>query len=293
MASQYSVVQYVPDPIADERINIGVVVIGDSGPRVQFLSNWDRVKRFGKEDIGFLREFASRLASEIKQAGQELQLKDTGSIETRLEKMVSGWKNSIQFTPLRGSLKSSADLLEEARLTFLVDHAREQQGYRDRGQAANATRKAIRLALEKRFSNRSDDFLRANEPIDGRFVKHVFDAVVANGIPYLAAHALSFEIPEPKQLVRVVDAIAFQAEDVKGLSPDLPIGIVVYPPKENAPNYGLALEMLGRARTIFGGLDIPLLGATEVEPWAEPAVDRLANSRTNTPTEPQLSIAAG
>jgi hypothetical protein len=291
MASQYSVVQYVPDPIADERINIGVVVIGDSGPRVQFLSNWDRVKRFGKADIGYLREFASKLAAEIKHAGEELTLKDPGSVEKRLEKMVSGWMNSIQFTPLRGSLKSSADLLEEARLTFLVDQVRERQGYRDRGQAANATRKALRFALEKRFSDRSDDFLRANEPIDGRFVQHVFDAVVANGAPYLAAHALSFEIPEPKQLVRVVDAIAFQAEDVKGLSPDLPIGIVVYPPKEKAPNYGLALAVLARAQTIFGGLDIPLLAPTAVEIWAEPTVNRLANARSNTPTEPQLSIA--
>jgi len=168
---------------------------------------------------------------------------------------------------------------------------RERQGYRDRGQAANATRKALRFALEKRFSDRSDDFLRANEPIDGRFVQHVFDAVVANGAPYLAAHALSFEIPEPKQLVRVVDAIAFQAEDVKGLSPDLPIGIVVYPPKEKAPNYGLALAVLARAQTIFGGLDIPLLAPTAVEIWAEPTVNRLANARSNTPTEPQLSIA--
>lgn len=290
MPSQYSVVQYVPDPVADERINIGVVVIGDSGPRVQFLSNWDRVKRFGKEDIGYLREFASRLAVEIKHASEELQLKDSGSIEKRLERMVSGWMNSIQFTPLRGSLKSSADLLEEARATFLVDLARERQGYRDRGQAANATRRALRLALEKRFSENPDDFLKVNAPIEGRWVPHVFDAVVANGAPYLAAHALSFEIPEPKQLVRVVDAVAFQVEDVRGLSPELPIGIVVYPPNESAQNYGLALEVLVRARTIFSGLDIPMLMPTDVELWAAPAVNRLANSQSNTPTEPQLSM---
>lgn len=29
MVSRYSVIQYVPDPIADERMNVGVVVFND------------------------------------------------------------------------------------------------------------------------------------------------------------------------------------------------------------------------------------------------------------------------
>jgi len=51
MVSRYSIVQYVPNPIADQRINIGVLAFDDNRVCVRFLSNWERVKRFGMEDI--------------------------------------------------------------------------------------------------------------------------------------------------------------------------------------------------------------------------------------------------
>lgn len=55
MASRYSIVQYVPNPITDEWINIGVVAFDDNDVRVQFVNNWGRVQAFGREDINFLR----------------------------------------------------------------------------------------------------------------------------------------------------------------------------------------------------------------------------------------------
>jgi Protein of unknown function (DUF3037) len=36
MASKYSVIQYVPDPIADERINIGVIAFDNQNIRTLF-----------------------------------------------------------------------------------------------------------------------------------------------------------------------------------------------------------------------------------------------------------------
>jgi hypothetical protein len=56
MTSRYSVIQCISNPIADERINIGVFAFDDETVRVHFLSRWDRVRCFGiSEDISFLR----------------------------------------------------------------------------------------------------------------------------------------------------------------------------------------------------------------------------------------------
>ncbi|MBD2774779.1 DUF3037 domain-containing protein [Iningainema tapete] len=61
MVSRYSIIQYVPDPIADERINIGVVVFNEDAVKSRFLTNWERVRLFGMEDIDFLKDFADRV----------------------------------------------------------------------------------------------------------------------------------------------------------------------------------------------------------------------------------------
>jgi Protein of unknown function (DUF3037) len=59
MPGYYSVVQYLPDPVTDERVNIGVITYGDGGIRCRFLRTWTRVRMFGGEDVSFLREFAA------------------------------------------------------------------------------------------------------------------------------------------------------------------------------------------------------------------------------------------
>jgi hypothetical protein len=52
MTSWYSVIQYVPDPIAGELINIGLLVSDEQEVQVHFLQNWERVRCFGmSEDI--------------------------------------------------------------------------------------------------------------------------------------------------------------------------------------------------------------------------------------------------
>ena len=60
MVSRYSIIQYVPNPIADERMNIGVLAFDNENVRVQFLRNWSRVHDFGGENIRFLRDFAKK-----------------------------------------------------------------------------------------------------------------------------------------------------------------------------------------------------------------------------------------
>src|SRR5215210_4704143 len=105
MPVYYTVVQYLPDPVTDERINVGVIVFGDGQVRSHFLHDWRRVRQFGAEDIGFLLDFADR----VKQAtGSQLPLTDDYPSQPITEELLANiagtWINSIQLTPARASL---------------------------------------------------------------------------------------------------------------------------------------------------------------------------------------------
>ena len=109
MVSYYTVVQYYPDPIADERINIGVIVFGDGQLRSHFLQDWRRVEQFGGEDISFLHDFARRT-----EAWDETTLKDC----------MGRWKRSIQFREPLPSLLEPENLLDEMARLFLRESSK-------------------------------------------------------------------------------------------------------------------------------------------------------------------------
>ena len=121
MASKYSIVQYVPNPIADERINIGVVAFDQDKVGVRFLHNWERVEHFGMENIDFLKDFAQRMqeAASLGLLFPGDRDDDTPKHE-RLKKVARGWMNSVQFTEPRGSLESVDSLLEDIAETYLI-----------------------------------------------------------------------------------------------------------------------------------------------------------------------------
>lgn len=49
----YSVIQYLPDFVREERINVGIVVWDKEDVIVRLLSNWDRVRLFsGDPNVG-------------------------------------------------------------------------------------------------------------------------------------------------------------------------------------------------------------------------------------------------
>src|SRR6266571_3423111 len=54
MPTTYTVVQYVPDPIADERLNVGVIAVSGGRARSRFLTNWLRAERFGNARVRVL-----------------------------------------------------------------------------------------------------------------------------------------------------------------------------------------------------------------------------------------------
>ena len=185
MPSHYSIVQYVPDPISDERINVGVIVTGDSGVvRVRFLSHWQRVRQFGLSDVSFLREFAR--AIEMRQG--ELDLSQTQWTEPVLRRLSSEWMRSIQFTEPRASLKDVDSLFEEIVVRFLRDVGPAAVSYRRRREARDLTARAVKEALRHRFGYAAGSLVKTRFALRGASnAAHHFDVVAANGHALFAA----------------------------------------------------------------------------------------------------------
>lgn len=123
MSSHYSIIQYVPNPIADERINFGVLVFDEHSVRTRFLQNWGRVRSFGKpESIDFLKDFADKMEAAAKD-GLLFPGEVLGKVPRceRMTKIARDWMNSIQITEPRGSLLGVDELLEDTVKLFLVE----------------------------------------------------------------------------------------------------------------------------------------------------------------------------
>src|SRR5215216_2591135 len=130
MPAFYTVVQYVPNPIADERINVGVVVFADGQLRSRFLRDWGRVSRFAQEEIGYVREFADWVGDAAVQSAVGLVTAALPGFsppfradEQTIRRIAEEWSNSIQLTAPQPSLEDPDTLLQSMAQTHLREPA--------------------------------------------------------------------------------------------------------------------------------------------------------------------------
>lgn len=276
MASRYSIIQYVPNPIADERINIGVLVFDEKIVKVHFLRSWERIKCFAREDIKFLRDFADRMGKASKN-GLLFPNDDPNNGQSRvdrLRKVSRGWINSIQFTEPRGSLENIDSVFEDTIRTYLVDEIPVQQNMRDRQSAKRIVTSSVKNVLKGRFGKKADKLLKkdADAIIKGVSDSHNFDVSVANGHPYLAAHGVSFEIRTHKE---TLDALAWWIQDVKELDGSFPLAIVTLPPKPDFPDYFRLLETYNHTKETYTNLGASVLGEEEFPIWTDRILEKV------------------
>lgn len=268
MPSHYSIVRYVPDPIADERVNVGVVVFGEGRVLTRFVNRWSRTKTFGGEEVDFLREFAR----EIGEPQRNLLAFSQPWTDDTLSTVSRRWKNSIQLSEPRASLKDPDSLLAEVAATFLREQPVRHRRGRDKRAAVSLATQSVTSALRNRLSN-ADDLLKRRVPIEGKFGPHVFALVVGNGKPMFAAEGLSFEGPDSDALRNEVKALAWAIDDVRKASPRLPLGVVVLPPRRGVT------ETFKHAQRAIKGLRADFVLEQNIAKWAELQARRISGSK--------------
>src|SRR5437899_1710203 len=117
MPSQYCVVQFVPDPIADERVNIGILAFDDKKVRSVFLDDWRRPLALAGPSVMPLRKVIRDLElGSVDDAQEQLLQSHGGTVHLTSEligRFAERWSHSVQLTPPRGSLADVDTVLEE------------------------------------------------------------------------------------------------------------------------------------------------------------------------------------
>ncbi|MCU0532922.1 MAG: DUF3037 domain-containing protein [Hydrococcus sp. Prado102] len=273
MASRYSIIQYIPNPIADERINIGAIAFDEDVVRVQFLQRWERVRDFGMENIDFLKDFAARM-KEATAAGLLFPGDEPDMLprQERLRKIARNWFNSIQFTEPRGSLEDVESLLQDIAETYLRETQTAQPQFRSRQDAVKVATKRIKKILERIANKEAEELLKKDYSLHGSHADHKFDVVVANGKPYLAAQAISFEVkvPEPIQ-----NSISWMIADIKQNKPDFPLAIFALPPKQESRHYKDLERIYQKTTSMYSNLGADVVGEKEIDSWVSRSLEKI------------------
>jgi hypothetical protein len=270
--SYYSIVQFLPDPIRDERINVGVLAYDDSGAVTgHFIRDWKRIRSFAGQDVAFLQEFVRELAAATSaQAALALDGCPSPCSPNDIQRMASRWINSVQVSEPRASLLGRDDLLTRMSAQFLAPApARKRRAFRDRRQAVSLARRSLVSALAAApAAQRKNVKMEPKLQVSGALDQHVFDAALLNGKPLLGVQGISFEGPSTVQQQREVDATAWTIDDIKKKHPELLIGVIALPPRHKGKTYATA-------RKIFTGLGAEVVDEDGAAAWAARATEQV------------------
>lgn len=254
--SFYAVVQYIPDPVADEKVNVGVLAFGDGRVRARFIGNWSRaVQLSGQRDVSFLQEAASALAA---------------ATEDEIRATERSWPAVLQLTEPRGSLLDPETLLNEMAERFLKAQPVAVHAARTHQQAASIVRKRVKESLFLRYGKDAAALVRPNLEARGRNASHTLDVAIGDGSLMGGVFALSFEVE--RALDREIKATAFSAEDLRAANPKLPLAVAALPPRDPAR------DLFFFARDLFPKYGVPLLVDNEIDEWTDKIAGLLAKA---------------
>ena len=278
MPAKYSVVQYFPDPVSGERINIGVLVFGDGQIRSKFLNDWERVRRFADGDIDTAKAFSEWVKYETQHpydAPASTPLRNISAplhLDTNLIERMSGeWSNAIQLTPPQPSLEEPEALLARLTKVFLREPQRRDATFRDREFVAHHAFHALRDAVARRLdSNTARTVVKSNYVVGGKLVPNIpVDLAVQNGQIFLVSQAVSFETPDPGVVDRQVREAIYRLRDIRDLRSGIMLDVVALPPTPEQHPSGRILEAFEALPEMCQQIGAKLVLDQNVPDWAD------------------------
>ena len=270
MGTVYSIVQYVPDPIAGERINIGLIAVEEGRAACRFLDNWDRVNCFGSgADVEWLTEFATSIQLSCKES--TMLVKTTPELTmSSLRRMSEQWTYSIQLSQPSPSLLRCDQLIEDLAPLMLKDIKSGQPArktFRDRRTLVLDATDHLSRALIRRASGRESarEYVRSSYPYMGNKKEHRLDVAVAFDRVYFGAFAISFEIPTVQTLEVLSDRLLWKVSDLRAAHPDDRFAVVVYPPLGNGHADPKVRELYFDTSRICESFAAPFVTQTQFE----------------------------
>jgi hypothetical protein len=269
--SLYSIIQVVPNPDRDERLNIGAVVVNEElgYADVSFRPRRRQLTALAPElDTTFLRDFEKSLRDVVHGQGAQLTLGTVNKFGAEdVRKLFVSSTNIIQFTPPAPSTKSPAALLEDVMSRLVASRpVKRPRQYRDKGQ--------LKRQITLQFKHLgAQNLLMKDVVVTGRHAECSFDYGIrtnGEGVGH-AVQALSLEPPD-RSVSTVVKrdllAFAFGAEEIEGL---VPVSLIAYMGSGKT-------RLEHEARAITDHLGIELVRSEELPEWAAATVHELGSS---------------
>ena len=255
---RYSLIQYVPDPVRDERVNVGVAVTGgdETAPaaavRSAFLPKGEmgRLKQLGGIDqFDLVLDLAEQMSGGRSREGatspgDSAQFWDADA----LDRASREWANVLRITRPRSFVFDDPDLLLQRLYKQLVERPkRHVERSRDRRWVSKRVLDSFERALKARDPGINlSQHLERNRTIHGRDDSHVFALEVRNGRPKFLVDALSVEGGEESSRKTEVDALKWKVEDVvKALKGSLRVAVAAIGPDERLDPQARVFESLG------------------------------------------------
>jgi hypothetical protein len=269
----YSLLQYVPDPVRNERLNVGVLIVGDDvsffGSRVLPKSEQARLRRLGVEDdFAFLDEFATDLRAEAVGDGALPGAIQSSWDYDKLLNLSTTWGGTLQLTTPRPVIHEATGgaLLSDLYTRLVATPRSRRQRPRDRGWVNRRVRNRIRAAaLARQPAFDLARYMMARPRIEGALETHLFDFRLGNGSVLELTRSLSLESDNEEYVRREIDVLAWTITDVRKADPTVPVSVV---------SVGAGAQG-GRARKLMQGLEATYVSEGEIEDWAEATAERL------------------
>jgi hypothetical protein len=261
---RYSLIQYVPSPVRDERINVGVIVTGEEpewfGSRLLTRTHRGRLKRLGfAGTFSFLDDLNRELADSAVTHDQLAIPRSRPWNADAVESALADWANTVQLSAPRAAIHDRPQVLLDALYAELVaDPAEPRHRARDRRWIRSRALTGLRQGLESVPGFDFDAHVRTKVRIAGALEQHDFDIELLNGQPIRLIQGLALEGVSKRD--REIEALAWTIDDVQKTSAT-PISVL-------SVGGGAAFN---RARHIYEGLGAQVVGEPEFDAWLEQA----------------------
>lgn len=234
---RFAVVKFVPDPIRDEPVNVGVVGVTDDGLDYRLLEQLSGLKSVLEgEDIKGLAVALKFLRSSIDRS-RDRSLED-------LQDLLYG---QVRLSELMGGLAEDAQAFLDDQFELYVSGPTPTNKSRI-GEDRTKVKEKIRKAIGAR-GRQSDLFALGKRRVKGNLSSFQFDFGVMNGHATFI-HAISFQTREEYAL-NEAKVLAFAALDTIDAHKDAAIAAVVAPPVEPTSIYDEARRVLESRARVF------------------------------------------
>lgn len=272
---------YAPDPLSDDRISIGVVALSERGTTWEMLSDWRRAAQFGREPVGYVREWLGDFESRLRGKSLMVSVRETDLSYFKRIASESALAGIQVVAPQPVFLEHDVALQLFADRYLHLDRVGTQDSRPRRKAHLIKTAHSVLDGAMLRVFDRHDivRYVREDLRIDGLHGRHELDLGVGNGRVYLGAYAMSFARSVKANIQMETESIYWSLSDIRSPHPTIPLSVLIDPPIATSDSRDVGLRLLfDEFQDTCRKLSANIVYSTDIEAWAEQSARELVRS---------------